>query len=121
VAAASRLLNDSGRSSSTSYKPFLQHITRHTAQRRRAITLTAPAPRPQVLTAGAAQTILDGCEHLRDRLLFALLLDTGVRIGEALGMRHEDLLIAERQVVVMPRHNDNRARAKGGRSRPVPS
>jgi len=44
-----------------------------------------------------------------------------MRIGEALGLRHEDLLIAERQVVVVPRRNDNRARAKGGRSRTIPA
>jgi integrase/recombinase XerD len=44
-----------------------------------------------------------------------------VRIGEALGLRHEDLGIAERQVVVMPRLNDNRARAKAGRSRVIPA
>jgi len=110
-----------GRSSATSYKPFLAHITKHTPQRGRAITLPAPAPRPQVLTARQAQAILDACEHLRDRLLFALLLDTGLRIGEALGLRHEDLLIAERQVIVMPRRNDNRARAKAGRPRTVPA
>src|SRR5664280_1463745 len=48
-----------GTSSATSYRPFLQHITKHTAERRRAITLPAPAPRPQVLTAGAAQAVLD--------------------------------------------------------------
>ena len=51
---------------------------------------------PKVLTAVEVQTILDACDHLRDRLLFALLLDTGVRIGEALGLRHEDLDIAGR-------------------------
>ena len=34
---------------------------------------------------------------MRDRLLFAVLLDTGVRIGEALGLRHEDIEIAERR------------------------
>jgi integrase len=67
------------------------------------------------------QAILDACEHLRDRLLFGLLLDTGLRIGEVLGLRHEDLEIAERQVRVVPRRNDNRARAKGGRSRTVPA
>ena len=39
---------------------------------------TAARPHPQ-----AGQAILDACEHLRDRLLFALLLDTGVRIGAA--------------------------------------
>ena len=74
-----------------------------------------------MLTVAEAQAILDGCEHLRDRLLFALLLDTGVRIGEALGLRHEDLDIAEPQVAVIARDNDNRARAKGGRSRVIPA
>jgi integrase/recombinase XerD len=65
--------------------------------------------------------VLDGCEHLRDRLLFALLLDTGLRIGEALGLRHEDIALAERQVSVIPRPNANRVRAKSGRSREVPA
>lgn len=110
-----------GRSSATSYKPFLHHVTKSTAQRRRAISLAAPTSRPKVLTAGEAQAILDACGRVRDRLLFALLLDTGMRIGEALGLRHEDVAIAERQVTVMPRHNDNRARAKAGRSRTIPA
>jgi integrase/recombinase XerD len=110
-----------GRSSATSYKPFLQHISKHSPQRRRTIALPAPKGRPQVLTPRQAQAILDGCGHLRDRLLFGLLLDTGMRIGEALGLRHEDLLIAERQVAVVPRRNDNRARAKGGRPRTIPA
>ena len=65
-----------------------------------------------MLTAAQTQAILDGCTRLRDRLLFAVLLDTGMRIGEALGLRPEDLGIAERQVMVVPRVNDNRARAK---------
>jgi hypothetical protein len=42
-----------------------------------------------------------------------------VRIGEALGLRHEDMGVAERQVTVVPRDNDNRARAKAGRSRVI--
>ncbi|MDQ6641135.1 MAG: site-specific integrase [Actinomycetota bacterium] len=110
-----------GRSSATSYKPFLHHITKNSPQRRRAIALSTSRPRPRVLTAAEAQAILDGCEHLRDRLLFAVLLDTGLRIGEALGLRHEDLDIAQRQLAVVPRDNDNRARAKGGRSRFIPT
>lgn len=109
------------RTSSTSFKPFLHHVTKHDPQRRRALTLRATPPRPRVLTAAQAQAILDACEHLRDRLLFAVLLDTGVRIGEALGLRHEDLDIAGRQVAVLPRINDNGARAKGGRPRSIPA
>jgi integrase/recombinase XerD len=109
------------RSSATSFKPFLHHITKGEPQRRRTIKLKASPPRPKVLTARQAQAILDACGHLRDRLLFALLLDTGVRIGEALGLRHEDLEIAGRAVTVTPRPNANRARAKSGISRTVPA
>lgn len=108
-------------SSTTSYRPFLQHISKQGPQRRRTISLPAPVPRPQVLTTVEAQAILDACGHLRDRLLFGLLLDTGMRIGEALGLRHEDLHLAERHVEVMPRRNDNRARAKGGWPRTIPA
>ena len=38
------------RGSATSYKPFLNHITKSGPQRRRAIKLGASRPRPQVLT-----------------------------------------------------------------------
>lgn len=68
-----------GRSlSATSFRPFLQHITKGTGQRRRTIMLSAPRPRPRVLRPVEVQTILDACDHLRDRLLFGLLLDTGL-------------------------------------------
>ena len=110
-----------GHSPATSFKPFLHHVTKNTGQRRRTIKLSTSPPRARVLTAAEAQSILDACERLRDRFLFALLLDTGVRIGEALGLRHEDLGIAERQVAIVARDNDNRARAKGGRSRLIPA
>src|SRR5262249_35795225 len=93
------------RGSATSYKPFLHHVTQNGPRRRRMLKLQASRPRPKVLTAAEAQTTLDACEHLRDRLLFAVLLDCGLRIGEALGLRHEDMGIAERTVTVMPRPN----------------
>jgi site-specific recombinase XerD len=65
------------RGSATSYKPFLHHVTKTEPERRRAIKLKTSPPRPKVLTAKQVQTILDACDHLRDRLLFALLLDVG--------------------------------------------
>jgi site-specific recombinase XerD len=95
--------------STTSFKPFLHHVTKG-SQRRRTVKLRAPQARPRVLTTTEAQAILDACEHLRDRFAFGLLLDTGMRIGEALGLRHEDIDIAGRLVKVRPRVNDNRAR-----------
>ncbi len=102
------------------WKPFLHHISKDRPQARRAVTLTAPKKLPRVLSASETQAILDACEHLRDRFFFALLHDSGMRAGEALGLRHEDIAAAEQQVSIVPRANVNRARCKSGRQRMVP-
>ena len=99
---------------------MLHHLGKHQPQRQRTVKLPASRRQPRVLTAGQVQAILDACDHLRDRLLFAVLFDSGMRIGEALGLRHEDLTVAERQVTVTPRVNDNWARVKGGAPRTIP-
>jgi site-specific recombinase XerD len=93
-----------------SFKPFLHHISKNSPQTRRAVGLKAPRALPRVLTAGEAQAILDACDRLRDRVLFAVLWDTGMRIGEALGLRHGDIAAAERENSIVPRTNENGAR-----------
>lgn len=102
------------------WKPFLHHVAKGKPQQRRAISLKTPRKLPRVLTAGEMQTILDACTRLRDRFLFALLHDSGVRVGEALGLRHEDIAAAEREVRIVPRVNDNGARSKSRRQRMIP-
>ena len=103
-----------------SFKPFLHHISKGGLQPRRAISLKEPVKLPRVLTIGEVQSILDACVRRRDRLLFALLHETGMRIGEALGLRHADIDAAQREVAVVVRDNDNRARTKSGRGRTIP-
>ena len=102
------------------WKPFLHHISKSAPKPRRVIALKAPKKLPQVLSPDEVQAILDGCGRLRDRLLFALLYDTGMRVGEALGLRHNDIAAAERQVTVRRRDNANGARAKSATSRTIP-
>lgn len=102
------------------WRPFLHHISKGSLQPRRTIAVKTERKLPRVLTVTEMQAILDACNRLRDRFLFALLWDSGMRIGEALGLRHEDIAAAERQVRVCPRVNANRARVKSGRSRVVP-
>jgi integrase/recombinase XerD len=101
------------------WKPFLHHISPGKSQPRRTISLQAPKKLPRVLTTAEMQAILDACDHLRNRFLFALLHDSG-RIGEALGLRHADIAAAEREITVLPRHNDNAARSKSQNSRTIP-
>ena len=104
----------------TSWRPFLHHISKSQPAARRVIGLKVPRKHPRILTAVEMQAILDGCDRLRDRLLFAVLHDTGMRIGEALGLRHEDWAAAERTVTVLARVNDNGARAKSVQPRTIP-
>jgi integrase/recombinase XerD len=102
------------------WKPFLHHVTKSRPQPRRTISVQATKKLPRVLTTTEMQTILNACDRLRDRFLFALLYDSGVRVGEALGLRHEDIAAAERLVTVVPRVNTNGARSKSRDQRTVP-
>lgn len=103
-----------------SWRPFLHHISKSSPSPGRAVSLREARKHPRVLTAAEAQAILDACGRLRDRLLFAVLYDSGIRIGEALGLRHEDIAAAERQITIRPRVNGNGARTKSGLTRAIP-
>ncbi|MEV4478026.1 tyrosine-type recombinase/integrase [Nonomuraea sp. NPDC049504] len=102
------------------WRPFLHHISKDKPEPRRTISLKAPTKLPRVLTVTETQTLLDACDRLRDRFLLALLWDSGIRIGEALGLRHADIAAAERQITIVPRINDNGARSKSRTPRTVP-
>src|SRR5712692_11002367 len=102
------------------FRPFLHHVSAGKPQARRIIALKPPKKLPRVVTAAEMQAILDACEHLRDRLLLAILWDAGVRIGEAPGLRHEDIAVAGREVTIVPRANGNGARSKGRDPRTIP-
>lgn len=69
-------------------------------------------PRPVPLTT--IRKVLDAIpkSNLRDRLLFTLIAETGLRAGEALGIYHEDLLLTpdDEQIII---------RGKGGQRRTV--
>jgi integrase len=90
--------------------------------------------RPPVLLPQQIQAILDGCAvydaatgqwvgNLRDRLLFAVLAETGLRLGEALGMRISDFVMGRGGTphveVVARDDNPNGARVKMMRGRRV--
>jgi len=90
--------------------------------------------RPPLLLPQQIQAILDGCAvfdscsgewvgNLRDRLLFAVLAESGMRIGEALGLRISDFVMGRGGtpfIEIVPRaDNANGARVKMMRPRRV--
>jgi integrase/recombinase XerD len=95
------------------YKPFLHHVTAGRPIPTRPVKLKAPRRLPATLTLAEVTAILAACERLRDRFLFALLAETGMRIGQALGLRHADFVSRRCEVTIVPRgDNVNGARAK---------
>jgi len=104
-----------------SWRPFLAHLSAGGDQRRKTIKLTPERRLPRALDQDAVVMITDACERLRDRFLIELLASTGMRVGEALGLRHEDIDAAGTCIRIRKRRNSNGARVKGGqREIPVP-
>lgn len=60
--------------------------------RRSRLRVRQPEMLPQMLTSGQVQLLLADCDRRRDRFLIALLYETGLRIGQALGLRHGDFV-----------------------------
>jgi integrase/recombinase XerD len=65
---------------------------------KRGIKLKLPDVLPRAMNPADVRKLLCVIEEIRDRALFLLLLRTGIRIGEALGLRLNDLDIKGRKV-----------------------
>jgi site-specific recombinase XerD len=65
---------------------------------KRGIKLKLPEVLPRAINPADVRKLLYVIEDIRDRALFLLLLRTGMRIGEALGLRLNDLDIKGRKV-----------------------
>lgn len=95
------------------YKPFLYGIAKMKPVQTRVVSLKHERRKPKTLTSEQVQKLLNGCIHVRDKFLLQLLYDTGMRIGQALGLRHEDLSVEDGLIHIVPRDdNPNGARAK---------
>ena len=65
---------------------------------KRSIKLKLPDVLPRAMNPADVRKLLSVIDDIRDRALILLLLRTGIRIGEALGLRLNDLDIRDRKV-----------------------
>jgi integrase/recombinase XerD len=65
---------------------------------KRSIKLKLPDTLPRAMNPSDVRTLLSVLDDTRDRALILLLLRTGIRIGEALGLTLNDLDIQDRKV-----------------------
>jgi integrase/recombinase XerD len=95
------------------YKHFLYHLTKGKPVRTRLIKLKAPRRLPNMLTAQQFEQMLAVCHRLRDKFLVSLLYESGIRVGQLLGLRHGDIRSWDNLIRIVPRNsNPNGARAK---------
>ncbi|WP_345680226.1 tyrosine-type recombinase/integrase [Yinghuangia aomiensis] len=111
------------------YLPFLEHVARKLGRRSSVVNVRV-RPKPTPVLLPGQMTVLRNAEaawvpdegvwsgELRYRLLWTLLEETGMRLGEALGLRHRDWqagtgTTARIEVVHRPDHPHG-VRAKSG-------
>lgn len=95
------------------YKGFLHHINKGKPVRTRLLKLKVPKRAPKTITTEQVQELIEACRSVRDKFLVCLLHESGMRIGQALGLRHEDIQSMDNLIRIEPRDdNANGARAK---------
>ncbi len=103
------------------YKPFLHGIAKSKPVQIRIVSVKREKRHAKTLTRDEVQTLLEACTHIRDRFLLTLMYDTGMRIGQVLGLRHEDINVEDGEIHIVPRDNNaNGARAKTRESYTIP-
>lgn len=68
---------------------------------------------PRTLTPEQVRTLINACCTARDKLILWLLADTGMRVGELLGLHLSDVNWNSRTLNIVRRDNPNHAYAKG--------
>jgi len=109
------------------YQPFLAHVAARKARRKaesrsEADAMAAAAKRAadHRLKPEQVVRIIQAAALMRDAFLVVVLYTTGMRIGEARSLLHEDIRLDENLIWVTPRALENRARVKSGHPRPIP-
>jgi integrase len=77
---------------------------------KRRITLKIPDTLPRAMNPQDVKKLLSTIDHTRDRALILLLLRTGIRIGEALGLTMNDIDLKDRKVHLIEGEKNNRGR-----------
>lgn len=94
---------------------------RYRQQDRLGPRLPTKAEPLSVLTIQQVHALISACRTYGERLFFVLAFTTGMRIGQILGLRHEDIDTRSRVITIVPRDgNDNAVRAKSRKTHQVP-
>jgi len=85
------------------YKSFLHHLAHDLPTEKHLLRQPVPRRRPATLTKTQIEALVRACAAPRDRLLLILLYESGLRIGEALGLWLEDIDVAGHRLHIRDR------------------
>lgn len=94
------------------YKPFLHHISKGKLTKTRLLKIKEPKTFPGCLNDAQIKTLIDACTRIRDKFLICLLYETGMRIGEVLGLRHSDIVSGGKNEIHIKKRLDNINKAR---------
>lgn len=97
------------------YKSLLYEMTKNKGTQVKHFKLKEPKKFPGTLTTDEVQKLVDNCNNLRNKFLIKLIFETGIRIGEAISLRHSDIdsVGGKNEIHIIPRDdNVNNAESK---------
>ncbi len=95
------------------YKSLLHHIYKNKPAQRRIFSLKTEKDLPKTISHDQCKALLSACHNVRDYFLISLLYETGLRIGQALALRHEDIITWDNTIQVKYRtFNENEVYGK---------
>jgi integrase len=95
------------------YKALLHHVFKNKPAQRRIISVRQIKELPKTITEEQFVQLNDACTNYRDKFLIWLLYETGLRIGQTLALRHEDIIGWDNEIRIKYRTNNlNQVRNK---------
>lgn len=86
-----------------SFKSFLHHVKGDKSFRKNTLRLKEKKKITKTLSQDEIKEIINACHTYRDKFLISLLYEGGIRIGEALSLRLEDIITWDNEVKIQPR------------------
>lgn len=78
--------------SARKFKGFLHQIAKSKTFKGRFLNIKKTKIYPKYFSCDEVTRIVNACTNRRDKFLFCLLYESGIRIGEALSLRHSDIV-----------------------------
>jgi len=82
---------------------LLHHLFKRYPQHRKIIKLRTKTTVPKTISANEVKQLIALCDNIKARFLVTLLAETGLRIGQLLGLQHQDIKSWDNVIHIIPR------------------